>query len=130
MILDIEEVSASYDPKIVHRVVAAMMDNALEAMPNGGELEATLINAEHQWELEIADSGNGDKSDSTPAKQTDAKLPRIVGVETSPHIEVLNQLGILMNATIQSWNCPLGGTASVLVVPKMSGNEQTINKAA
>jgi len=99
-------------------------------MPNGGELEATLINAEHQWELEIADSGKREKSEPIETKETDSELPRVVGVKRSPHIEVLNQLGILMNATIQSWNCPLGGTASVLVVPKMRGNEQTITKAA
>jgi len=123
MVLDLEEVTAPYDRKLVHRAVTAMVENAIEAMPEGGELEATLVNAEYQWELEIADSGKSTDEEkyTTPAQTGDTaidNLPRIVGTETNVHMGVLNQLSILMNATVQSWNCPLGGTAHVLVVPK------------
>jgi len=123
MVLDLEEVSAPYDRKLVHRAVAAMVENAIEAMPEGGELEATLVNAEYQWELEIADSGKSFTEESTEATSLekavpDGELPRILGADTTAHMGMLNQLSILMNATVQSWNCPLGGTAHVLVVPK------------
>jgi len=97
-------------------------------MPQGGELEATLVNAEFQWELEIADSGIVDETESLPeAEQT---LPRIVGVDTNVHMGKLNQLSILMNATLQSWNCPLGGTAHVLVVPKPISRENSNQRRA
>lgn len=129
LVLDLEEVSAPYDQKLVHRAVAAMVENAIESMPQGGELEATLINAEHQWELEIADSGE-QKSEAAGCEiPTDGDLPRITGVEASHQIGMLNQLSVLMNATVQSWNCPLGGTANVLVVPKQS-NEKPDSRTA
>ena len=123
MVLDLEEVTAPYDRTLVHRAVAAMVENAIEAMPEGGELEATLVNAEYQWELEIADSGTAanEETTGTPKAAKDAPdqgLPRIIGTETNVHMGVLNQLSILMNGTVQRWNCPLGGTAHVLVVPK------------
>ena len=123
MVLDLEEVTAPYDRTLVHKAVAAMVENAIEAMPEGGELEATLVNAEYQWELEIADSGTAPNEETptlseTVSAATDQELPRILGTETNVHMGVLNQLSILMNGTVQSWNCPLGGTAHVLVVPK------------
>ena len=116
MVLDLEEVSAPYDRKLVHQAVSALVENAIHSMPQGGELEATLINTKHQWELEIADSGgNAQASENAPA---DNELPRIEGVPSTTRMSVLNNLSVLMNATVQSWNCPLGGTANVLVVPK------------
>lgn len=132
MVLDLEEVSAPYDRKLVHRAVAAMVENAIEAMPQGGELEATLINAEHQWELEIADSGEqkSQTESETSAAPGGGDLPKIVGVKDSDQMGMLNQLSVLMNATVQSWNCPLGGTANVLVVPKNTTNEKPDSKSA
>ena len=123
MVLDLEEVTAPYDRVLVHKAVAAMVENALESMPEGGELEATLVNAEYQWELEIADSGSSEEETLSPPPEKVAiangqELPRILGTETNAHMGMLNHLSILMNATVQSWNCPLGGTAHVLVVPK------------
>ena len=128
LLLDLEEVSAPYDRKLVHHAVAAMVENAIEAMPQGGELEATLVNAEYQWELEIADSGTVEATQK-PA-QNEQELPRIVGVDTNAHMSKLNQLSILMNATVQSWNCPLGGTAHVLVVPKPSSRKNSNHRRA
>lgn len=119
VLLDLEEVVTPYDRKLVHHAVAAMVENAIEAMPQGGELEATLVNAEYQWELEIADSGKAAvESEPTENRQPDKQLPQVVGVDANAHMGKLDQLSILMNATVQSWNCPLGGTAHVLVVPK------------
>jgi hypothetical protein len=128
LLLDLEEVSAPYDRKLVHHAVAAMVENAIEAMPQGGELEATLVNAEFQWELEIADSGTCDVQDEST--ENDQELPRVIGVDTNAHLGKLNQLSILMNATVQSWNCPLGGTAHVLVVPKPASRENTSQRRA
>lgn len=129
VVMDLEEVAAPYDRTLVHRAVTAMIENAIDAMPDGGELEATLVNAEYQWELEIADSGNR-ISDKEMQVSTDSELPRIVAVETNAHLGKLNQLSILMNAAIQSWNCPLGGTAHVLVVPKMNSRETSSYRRA
>ena len=128
LLLDLEEVSAPYDRKLVHHAVAAMVENAIEAMPQGGELEATLVNAEFQWELEIADSGTCDVQDEST--ENDQELPRVIGVDTNAHLGKLNQLSILMNATVQSWNCTLGGTAHVLVVPKPASRENTSQRRA
>ena len=123
--LDIDDVAVPYEPKMVRRAVELMMENAIELTPAGGEVEATLINAEYQWELEIADTGSRSHSDQTISDTPD-RLPRVA----NRPINSLQQLSILMNATIQSWNCPLGGTAIVLVVPKSHASERTIRKAA
>ncbi len=128
LLLDLEEVATPYDRKLVHHAVAAMVENAIEAMPQGGELEATLVNAEYQWELEIADSGKAIVEDEPTVSQHN--LPKIVGVDTNTHMGKLNQLSILMNATVQSWNCPLGGTAHVLVVPKPVARENSNQRRA
>ena len=120
MVLDLEDVSAPYDRKLVHRAVSALVENAIDSMPEGGELEATLINTTHQWELEIADSGGNACASDNDNAPAEAELPRIQGVPSTTQMSVLNHLSVLMNATIQSWNCPLGGTANVLVVPKQT----------
>lgn len=129
IVLDLEDVATPFDQTLVHRAVIAMVENAIESMPLGGELEVTLVNAEYQWELEVADSGtpadNGDRTNNS-----DASLPRVFAVAANTHINRLNQLSILMNATIQSWNCPLGGTANVLVVPKMSAHRAANDRRA
>lgn len=127
--LDIEDVSVGYEPKMVRRAVELMMDNSVQVTPVGGEIEASLINAEYQWELEIADSGPRAKTDRV-ATEAQTELPKIVGESPSTSIKSLQQLSVLMNATVQSWNCPLGGTAIVLVIPKGHTNEQAITKAA
>ena len=127
--LDIEDVSVPYEPKMVRRAVELMMENAIDSMPEGGEVEATLINAEYQWELEIADSGRRSHTEQV-TNETSQRLPKVVCEPANRPMNSLQQLSILMNATIQSWNCPLGGTAIVLVVPKGHANERTISKAA
>ena len=132
VLMDLEDVATPFDQKLVHHAVAAMVENAIQAMPEGGELEATLVNAEYQWELEIADSGNRVVEEPVVEKpiENEQQLPRIVGVDTTAHMSKLNQLSILMNATVQTWNCPLGGTAHVLVVPKRTGQESSNQRRA
>lgn len=122
--LDLDEVSTSYDRRAVQSAVRAMMENAISAMPDGGELEATLIDGNNQWELEIADSGSKQAADQALSKnQTTAKLPRVALFSANEHLRRLNNISIMLHGTVQSWNCPLGGTALVLVVPKQSSQQ-------
>ncbi len=125
--LDIDEVSTAYDKKTTHSAIIAMIENAIDSMPNGGELEATLIDGNGQWELEIADSGSQSSVPSNTDSQTqpssevaDSDLFHVAPFQANQHLRRLNNISILLNATVQTWNCPLGGTAHVLVVPKSS----------
>lgn len=135
--MDLDEVSDVVDGKPIKDALIAMVNNAIESMPNGGELEINLVDGNHQWEIEVADSGiakssfprdgrqtglavAGNEFDQTDGNNDRARtdLPVAEPIELNRHLIQLESLALELNATCQTWNCPLGGTAHVLVVPK------------
>lgn len=133
--LDLDEVSTPYDRRTVQSAIVAMIENAIAAMPDGGELEATLIDGNGQWELEIADSGRQPTADEPvdePALQNQStdSLPRVALFPANEHLRRLNNISIILQGTVQTWNCPLGGTAHVLVVPKQISQQSSDRRRA
>jgi hypothetical protein len=127
--MDLDDVHDVAIGKPIKDAVIALVNNAIEAMPNGGELEINLVDGKHQWEIEVADSGAAkssfprDRRHDVPEPHTTEQvgrsdLPLIEPVEVSRHLLQLEKLAIELNATRQSWKCPLGGMAEVLIVPK------------
>ena len=53
---DMEPVRASVDSQAIHSAVSTMIENAIQSVPGGGNINVTLIDGKHQWELEVADS--------------------------------------------------------------------------
>ena len=114
---DLADLVATCQPETVQATIQSLVRHALGAMPDGGEISVTLIDGNCQWELEIADSSNGEDWHSYGIEGGD--LPTIVADELDAHMTAAHQLAMSQGGQIQTWNCPQGGIANVLVIPKL-----------
>ncbi len=140
---DIDGVDLQVSPALIIPAVAYLLTNAIAAMPQGGELSITLVETPSQWELEVADSGHSpsrfqtalaiEDRQTTPGVQDnqdgkgdqdaachDPEEPTILRFESHRTLLVVDQLAQAHNGTVQTYRCPLGGTAHVLIVPKFA----------
>ena len=117
--LDLDPIESAVEPQLIHSAVNSLLENAIESMPNGGELSVTLIDGSHQWELEIADSQGMafNTYDDSETKQS-ADLPVVLPSPETERLRNAHRAAMAHGGNIQTWNCPQGGTAQVLVVPK------------
>jgi len=126
--MDLENVEATIDREMVRKTTKLLLDNATEKMLNGGgTISVTLIDGEHQWELEVADtdgmayhpfghSNNDSAKTNQPNENED--LPVILQFPSTESLRKAYRLAAQHGGQIQTWDCPQGGTAHVLVVPK------------
>lgn len=117
---DLEPTSAVIDSRLIQSAIQALLDNAIEAMPHGGVLSATLINGKHQWEFEVADTSGIAYSDfkSLAREENDAKLPVVIPFPETEQLRNAYRNAMELGGQIQTWDCPQGGTAHVLVIPR------------
>ena len=123
---DFEPIYASVDPEMLSSATIALLKNAITKMPNGGQITVTLIDGKHQWELEIADTSGmafnpfESYDDSSYLSKDDAKnsLPTIIPFPDYEHLRNALRAALACGSQIQTFDCPQGGTAHVLVVPK------------
>lgn len=106
--LNIEDICVPYQSNIVRTAVVTMLESSISSMPAGGELEVNLIGTEFQWELEVADSGSRKRTASGSDCQS-----------------ILEAVSLTLGGSVQTWNCPLGGLAHVLIVPKRGTGTRT-----
>ncbi|HTL30701.1 MAG TPA: ATP-binding protein [Tepidisphaeraceae bacterium] len=59
-----ESVTAAVDAKLVKQAVLNLMLNALQAMPNGGELILSLGSFDHEATIDVIDTGSGISPDA------------------------------------------------------------------
>ena len=128
--LDLDDCQVSASTDFVKATASGMIANALRSMPTGGELSITLIETEHQWELEVADSGPNpsrlsnselrkpSKGQKSKARQSDESLPHIVEFPSTEEIRQVIRIAIKHGSNVESFGCPLGGTAWIMAVPK------------
>ena len=117
---DLPNFSADVYPRFIHAAVCQLIENAIQQMPSGGELNVTLIEGERCWELEVADSLPNPqmRKHNSPTALPHTMLPRIAGIEPDLKLEVAQHAADLHGGHVQSWDCPQGGTANVLVIPR------------
>jgi len=116
---DLDTFDAFINPKLLHSAAAALVENAIEAMPNGGEISITLIDGKHQWELEVADSfGMAFNSFERKNQPTDDTLPVVIPFPQTERLRNAHRAAMAHGGQIQTWSCPQGGTAHVLVIPR------------
>ena len=108
-------------PKFIDSAVGQLIENAIEATSPGGELNITLIDGDDCWELEIADSPYEEFPRDQPIENGNRNSP----LEQS-RMEVVRRAAVVHGGKIQTWECPQGGIANVLVIPR----RQETNKAA
>lgn len=123
---DLPLLSAPVFPQFIHSAVCQLIENAIDAMPAGGELNVTLIDGDSCWELEVADStattANCEHSSTLPA----IGLPTIIPLDNRSKLELARRAASVHGGHVQTWDCPQGGTANILVIPR----RQEIRKAA
>jgi len=126
---ELQSLTAAVFPAFIDSAVCKLIENAIESTPCGGELNVTLIDGEDCWELEVADSA----IEVTRSNRGSALLPdqSLEVVATGPvdkraRLEVIRRAATVHGGKIQTWDCPQGGTANVLVIPR----RQEVNKAA
>lgn len=127
--MDFDTVEAFVATAQIHSIVSALIENALEPMTQGGEISVTLIDGKYQWELEVADSFEMAFSgvESTDHHPTDDELPRLIQFPQSEQLRFAHRIAISQGAQIETWNCPQGGTAQVLTVPRLHKNQKPNN---
>jgi len=119
LVEDFDEVKAHFDVNLMTSAVRALVENAIQSMPLGGELTSILIDGDCQWELEISDTVW--PSNDAIVRQMSAdnpQLPVILPFPENEYLRAAHRAAIKLGGQIQTWNCPLGGTAHVLVIPK------------
>jgi signal transduction histidine kinase len=104
------------DPPLVRRVLATLLDNAIEAAGETGEVVITSVQYADAIEIEVADSGPGLSSHARawlfePGFTT---KPDGSGVALAAARQLTGQLG----GSIDAINCPEGGTAFTLRLPR------------
>jgi hypothetical protein len=140
---DLSDCTATGDAAFVKSAASGLIANALCAMPAGGELSLTLVESAHQWELEVADSGLNPSRLSTPSDANESlppasitrddvelSLPHIVEFPTTEVLRDVIRLATQNRATIESFSCPLGGTAWVMAVSKYRADSRPDKRAA
>lgn len=115
--IDFDSIEACVDTRLLHSAAASLVENAIEAMPNGGEISITLIDGQYQWELEVADS-LGMAFNSFERENPETRLPIVIPFPETERLRNAHRAAMAQGGQIQTWSCPQGGTAHVLVVPR------------
>ena len=137
---DFEGVTAKTYAALIIPAIGDLLANAVAAMPRGGELCVTLVETPFQWEIEVADSGPNPSRFQTPAASpsddgteatADDELPTILEFKARQELHSVAELAQRYGGDVQTYACPLGGSAHVLTVPKFAdGQSNQITKRA
>lgn len=127
---DMESVCAAVDQQSIHSAVSRMIENAIESMPQGGNINVTLIDGKHHWELEVADSVGeiyGDRWKKEVENNNEIHSRNLMRISTeNPQLAPVRSAANLHGGQLQSWVCPQGGAAHVLIIPRRQ--KKTMNQ--
>lgn len=108
--------SVSADRQMLRRAILNLVLNAVDAMPNGGELAITTSSSAGEFKLEIADTGPG---------VADADLTQVFepffttkSGGTGLGLAIVQRIAEAHRGKIAAHNCPAGGAAFVLTLPQ------------
>jgi signal transduction histidine kinase len=108
--------TARADEEMLRKAVLNLVLNALDAMPNGGELVVTAFEGSNAIELEVADSGPG-----LPAEYADRVFEPFFTTKsggTGLGLAIVKRVVEAHGGTVTALNCPEGGSAFTLELPK------------
>ncbi len=122
-----DNVHVRADAGMLRRAVLNLILNALDAMPDGGELVITGVDYDESVELEIADSGPG-LAPSTIKRVfepffTTKSHGAGLGLAIVSHILERHQ------GVVYAMNCPEGGAAFTLQLPRVPAESQEVKVA-
>jgi signal transduction histidine kinase len=111
----------SADRALLRRAVRNLVLNAVEAMPDGGTLVATSAAGPQAIELEIADTG---PALSDEQRQQAFELnPTSQRGGTGWGLAVVHRIAELHGGSVTAANCPDGGVAFTLRIPRSAALE-------
>jgi signal transduction histidine kinase len=122
--IDADELIVIADKQLIWSAAEGMIRHAIDNMPNGGEITVIVVDSSNQWELEVADSARHPpkRAESAMRMQCCANLadnmPTAVAFPSGDFLQPAHQAAMLLGGQIQCWDCPQGGTAFVMVIPK------------
>ena len=129
---DVCELVASIDSNTIEAAIKNLIQHAINIMPQGGDISVTLIDGNYQWELEVADSSTTFTSNASfsPLADSPNRLNRVMPQVVDQFLVDAHRLALRHGGQIQSWDCPQGGMANVLVIPKRNGVSEVVRRAA
>jgi signal transduction histidine kinase len=111
-------VHVNLDRDMLHRAVLNLVLNALDAMPEGGELVITSWSGAHVFELEVADSGPG-----VPDAIVDRLFEPFFTTKregTGLGLAIVQRIAEAHGGHVRVANCPEGGAAFTLRFPQLA----------
>ena len=109
------------DRKLLRQAVRNLVLNAVEAMPEGGCLIATSVGGPNTLELEIADTGPSLSEEQR--QQAFELLPTAQRGGTGWGLAVVRRIAELHGGSVTAMNCPDGGAAFTLRIPRTAALE-------
>lgn len=131
---DLDPVVAKCDSLQLFLAARALLQNANATTPQGGWLSVNLIDGDHQWELEFANSvatavtnSNAEHAQAAPGRASGEKaienslvptaLPTVIPTSNSAQLQSAERAAFALGGQLQIWD--LGhGCNHVLVVPR------------
>lgn len=105
---DIEPgLSCELERSQIRHVLATLVEDALDAMPNGGTLDISAVRTRHAVEIEVADSGEWSGCDEETVGRPGAAF---LGVP-------INGQHVPGRTRVETVVCPQGGLARTVVIP-------------
>lgn len=106
------------NPTVI-RAIRGLLADAIESTSFDGELSVTLIDADSSWELELATTEQRSQSKGIDVTRQSREIKnRMVGGVRGRNFAISNQAANECGGQIQIMECPQGGSARILVMPK------------
>jgi len=121
---ELSSVTAAVDLLLIRTAFVALINHSVQLLKNGGELSITLIDGQHHWELEVANQTvrfptSQEELDLMFSEKVQAMdIPSVLPFPASNHLRSAYRAALSHGGQLQMWDCPQGGTAYVLVIPK------------
>lgn len=106
------------DADMLRRAVLNLLLNALDAMPDGGELVITVWRGPGTIELEVADSGPG--LDDEARQRAFEPFFTTKSGGTGLGLAIVHRIAEAHGGQVTATNCPEGGAAFTLRIPRRS----------
>jgi signal transduction histidine kinase len=109
------DLRATADPDMLRRALLNLILNAVDAMPQGGQLHVTVCETPLGIELEVADSGPGLQADALARLFEPFFTTKSTG--TGLGLAIVERIAEAHGGQILAANCPEGGAAFTFCLP-------------
>jgi signal transduction histidine kinase len=116
------------DAEMIKRAVLNLVLNSVDAMVSGGTLVITGICSADGYQLEVADSGDG--LDEETLQHLFEPFYTTKGHGTGLGLAIVERIAQMHQGAVQAMNCPEGGAAFTLQIPRLTAAEARTRRYA